>query len=630
MNRTSNWNLAIQIVSQHSLPVFPCREMHSEYKTSGKARKLYAKAPYTRNGFKDATLDLGLIDQFWSEHPNAIVGVPMGKASGLIAIDIDEGGNKCGEETFAALKLGNPRTVQTRTLSGGRHLFFRCSETLEIRNDTSTVFGKDIDVRGEGGYVIWAGSKAAEGGYAYIPGFSPDDVSFAEIPENFLKCFTSKTKCSSNTYGKEGNRNNDLFSAAVKQVHAGANDAQVRDFALKANQEFKPPLPFDEVTSVVRSASSYRSNAQYPCTDLGNAERLKRDLVQDYRLLKYRLGRMPMMTDFVSSDLRDPFQFVEYSKSYLNFVKMVEDETTLEISSVALKLLEYYSKDINDGKRVEESLVLKYLLTSVSVDISELKSFCVRQYGFTLDEKSLESVINNINLRFVTEPSSGKRIPVGDIHGYDLLQVNHESLVRGGTLAECLKEDLFKEFVTDSVQFSIHRFNSRYNPGEFVGGFQRYQKYSRKDVFRILSWGQNPIGLNVGEYKVSPDKSNCPIFLNYEKEEGISDTTKYEDHFNDQSTVTYMSKNKRTLKSPEVLLMQNQGTNGIRLPLFVKKSNAESTEHYFIGDLAPIEESFSEEMMPVGGGPDVSVVKMVFSLDKIVEENLYKYLTSVD
>ena len=277
MNRTSNWNLAIQIVSQLSLPVFPCREMNSEYKTSGKARKLYAKAPYTRNGFKDATLDLGLIDQFWSAHPNAIVGVPMGKASGLIAIDIDEGGNKCGEETFAALKLGNPLTVQTRTLSGGRHLFFRCSETLEIRNDTSTVFGKDIDVRGEGGYVIWAGSKAAEGGYAYIPGFSPVDVSFAEIPENFLKCFTSKTKCSSNTYGKEGNRNNDLFSAAVKQVHACANDAQVRDFALKANQEFKPPLPFDEVTSVVRSASSYRSNAQYPCTDLGNAERLKRD-----------------------------------------------------------------------------------------------------------------------------------------------------------------------------------------------------------------------------------------------------------------------------------------------------------------------------------------------------------------
>jgi superfamily II DNA or RNA helicase/HKD family nuclease len=356
----------------------------------------------------------------------------------------------------------------------------------------------------------------------------------------------------------------------------------------------------------------------------------KRDLVQDYRLLKYRLGRIPMMTDFVSAELRDPFQFVEYSKSYLNFVKMVEDETALHLLPVGLKLLEYISKNINDGKRVEESLVLKYLLTSESVGISELKSFCVRQYGFTLDEKILKSVANNINLRFVTELSSGKRIPVGDIHGYELLQVSQESLVRGKTLAESLKEDLFKEFLTDSVEFSIQRFNSGYNPGEFVSGFQRYQKYSRKDVFRILSWSQNPIGLNVGGYKVSPDKSNCPIFLNYEKEEGISDTTKYEDHFNDQSTVTYMSKNKRTLKSPEVILMRNQKSNGIRLPLFVKKSNAESTEHYFIGDLTPVEDSFSEDMMPVGSGPDVSVVKMVFSLDKAVEDNVYKYLTGAD
>ena len=31
-----------------------------------------------------------------------------------------------------------------------------------------------------------------------------------------------------------------------------------------------------------------------------------------------------------------------------------------------------------------------------------------------------------------------------------------------------------------------------------------------------------------------------------------------------------------------------------------------------------------------GGGPDVSVVKMVFSLDKVVEDNLYKYLTSAN
>ena len=46
--------------------------------------------------------------------------------------------------------------------------------------------------------------------------------------------------------------------------------------------------------------------------------------------------------------------------------------------------------------------------------------------------------------------------------------------------------------------------------------------------------------------------------------------------------------------------------------------------------MTPVEDRFAEDMMPVGRGPDVSVVKMVFSLDKVVEDNIYKYLTGAD
>ncbi|MBL0006642.1 MAG: hypothetical protein IPP25_05485 [Saprospiraceae bacterium] len=48
---------------------------------------------------------------------------------------------------------------------------------------------------------------------------------------------------------------------------------------------------------------------------------LKRDLVNDYNLLKFRLGRIPMMVDFINYGLRDPQLFSNYSKSYFNFVK---------------------------------------------------------------------------------------------------------------------------------------------------------------------------------------------------------------------------------------------------------------------------------------------------------------------
>ena len=130
-------------------------------------------------------------------------------------------------------------------------------------NDTSTVFGKDIDVRGSD--RIWAGSKRLK--EARISQVFSDDVSFVEILKNFLKCFTSKKKCSSNTYGKE-NRNNDL-SALRKASYAGANDAQ-RDLP-KATKS-SSLVYLDEVLR-----SQVPDIGQMPNIHTDLAERLKRD-----------------------------------------------------------------------------------------------------------------------------------------------------------------------------------------------------------------------------------------------------------------------------------------------------------------------------------------------------------------
>ena len=101
---------------------------------------------------------------------------------------------------------------------------------------------------------------------------------------------------------------------------------------------------------------------------------------------------------------------------------------------------------------------------------------------------------------------------------------------------------------------------------------------------------------------------------------------KYEDKFLSPSVFTYMSKNRRTLQSPDVVAIKNQQGNGIRLPLYVKKSNDEGLEFYFLGDLFVIENSFLQETMSVNSDRNVSVVRMDFELDQKVEQNLYEYL----
>ena len=106
--------------------------------------------------------------------------------------------------------------------------------------------------------------------------------------------------------------------------------------------------------------------------------------------------------------------------------------------------------------------------------------------------------------------------------------------------------------------------------------------------------------------------------MTYQKTDDISDSLKYEDKFVTPTTFTYMSKNRRTLNSPDVLAIKNQKENGIRLPLFVKKSNDEGLDFYLLGDLTTIDGSFTQEKMQIEGGSDVSVVKMDFLLDKPV------------
>lgn len=95
------------------------------------------------------------------------------------------------------------------------------------------------------------------------------------------------------------------------------------------------------------------------------------------------------------------------------------------------------------------------------------------------------------------------------------------------------------------------------------------------------------------------------------------------------SKFEWMSKNKRRLTSPDVIAIRNAINNNTRLPLFIKKSNDEGLEFYFMGDVTPIDESFEETMMQDDNGNDVSVVKIDFKMNTIVEDGIYAYLTSV-
>ncbi len=140
-------------------PVFPCNPA---------PLKGVGKRPMTPKGFKDATTDERQIRTWWSRWPDSLIGVPMGRRTGVFAIDPDvpdAPGEPDGLSAWRRLleNHGEMFTHAHNTPSGGLHLLFRWDETRPVSNKEGKLKGSGINVRGEGGYIIVPPSRLADG-----------------------------------------------------------------------------------------------------------------------------------------------------------------------------------------------------------------------------------------------------------------------------------------------------------------------------------------------------------------------------------------------------------------------------------------------------------------------------------
>jgi len=123
-------------LARHGVAVFPCLEN---------------KCPATPHGFKDAVSSPDEAATLWQRYPGPLIGVATGAVSGIDVLDLDlhkEG----ADEWHSAHCTYLPRTRTHGTRSGGLHMLFRHREGM--RNSASRI-AEGIDVRGDGGYIIW-------------------------------------------------------------------------------------------------------------------------------------------------------------------------------------------------------------------------------------------------------------------------------------------------------------------------------------------------------------------------------------------------------------------------------------------------------------------------------------------
>ena len=167
-------------------------------------------------------------------------------------------------------------------------------------------------------------------------------------------------------------------------------------------------INFDEITKERIFQSIDSANMQ-----------LFKDLEKDYNLLKFKLGRIPMMMDFIEHGSRDPFLFVDYSKSFYNFFVKVEKTEKSELTIKQLNLLELFSKEINNSKRLEESLIIKFLIESGKLSVNELKEHGSFQF---------KTMLKIVSRHFDLEQLAHHPKDIGDSWVYSYIQFRETRL----------------------------------------------------------------------------------------------------------------------------------------------------------------------------------------------------------
>lgn len=137
-------------------------------------------------GLKNATTDEAQIRIWWDRWPKANIGLATGRPSGFWVLDVDP--RHGGDETLMELERRHgplPHTVEAISASGGRHILFSLPEGFEVRNiqrtgESESPLGAGLDLRGDGGLIVGAGSRAANGrGWYWDAEHHPADTEIA-------------------------------------------------------------------------------------------------------------------------------------------------------------------------------------------------------------------------------------------------------------------------------------------------------------------------------------------------------------------------------------------------------------------------------------------------------------------
>ena len=344
---------------------------------------------------------------------------------------------------------------------------------------------------------------------------------------------------------------------------------------------------------------------------------------ESYQQLKFKLGRIPDLMDFEEYGSIDVLRIFENKSkkmgSYHKFLASYEPDYLVKFDDGKELMLEFLSKKFASGKRAHELLMLRHMLHDHDNLMSALEAELEEDYDRHLDEKTKTNLANIMTGNFATGSAKGT---YGDCV---LIEKDGEDYRVAEHFEKMLEDPMFARQVEELVEFGLYRNEKDYGDTYQDTAFQLYAKYTYEDVCRLLNWEKGEVALNIGGYKYDKKTKTYPVFINYDKQDDIADTIRYEDRFVSPDTLIAISKSGRSVDSEDVMTALHARELGVDMELFVRKNKDDkvSKEFYYLGKISAT--GWTQEFtMP---NTTKTAVEIEYRLDTPVRADLYDYIT---
>ncbi len=415
-----------------------------------------------------------------------------------------------------------------------------------------------------------------------------------------------------------GNYNNNFMIPIALSGDRSYNKDNIRRYIMEGGRIIPgaSTIHFDEVSRRRIFASVDRAN-------FSDIKLIK----ENYTNLKNKLGRIPRLRDFDDYGEMDVLRIFDNNSlgSYYKFLVKYEKSYKIRLSKDEEKVIEFVSKKLAGGKRIQELQMLKRILTYTK-GLVRLGLFAglaedMKGYGKTVSQSQKENIVSVMTNEFPSEAS--KKTYSNCI----FIEEEGEDYKPTNSFMEMLENKEFYDMLKELIEFGISRYERDYKNGYDKSDLVLYQKYTYEDVCRLLNWNKNLSSVMNG-YFLDKRTKTYPVFINYDKDENISDTTKYEDHFvpGYRDRLIAISKSGRKVQSEDVQNFLNAKERGIRVELFVRKNKDDkiSKEFYYLG---PMTASGNTKEFTMANTKKTAV-EIEWILDVPVREDIYEYIVN--